>query len=596
MAKKGRLGISHNKDESSQPAQPSPKRDWTFWTIFFSLCILGFAAALDGSIIYTALPTITTTIGGESQYVWIVNAYALASTVVQPFVGQTCNVFGRRYPALISVALFAIGAGLAGGATSIGMLIAGRSVQGLGAGGIFVLVEIIICDLVSQRERGKYLGYVLGATAVGSTSGPLIGGALALASWRWVFYITIPSAAFCFVWMFFFLKLKRRQSLNLSELVYHLDIVGNFIFIASITAILLGLVMGGIVFPWSSANIIVPLVLGFAGWAGFHVYEGSKLCTEPTVPFRLFNQRNTAIGYFLSFLIGIFLAAPGYFLPLYFQAVQGTSPLISGVNTLPLNVFMMAVAGVSGAIMTKTGWCRPLHGVALAFIALGFGLLGILDANSSVPEWLFFQVFVATGIGSSFVTILPAIQAFLLDSDTATSTGLYSFVRSFGIVWGSTIPSVIFNSQINANLGIISDPNLRSLLANGAAYQFAASVSSLPSDQRAQAVALYTKALKPVWLVLAGFAVLGFLLVFLEKPVHLRQDIITDFGIDRPEEEKVRDMELGSPRSPQTPSVSTEALHNMQTDPRRSIHSDNRRSVHSDERLSVQVDSIRSMT
>ncbi|MCJ1325242.1 hypothetical protein MMC10_001904 [Thelotrema lepadinum] len=552
MEKDGSKDAAVDKSHQAKETSNTVKLDWRFWTILISLCIIGFASSLDNSIIFTALPTITDSIGGQSQYVWIVNSYALASTVIQPFVGQLCNIFGRKNPTLISVALFALGAGVAGGADSPAMLIAGRTVQGLGAGGIFVLIDLIVCDLVPQRERGKYLGIVLSSTAIGSTLGPLIGGALAQANWRWVFYITLPFSGLALIWMFFFLNLKHQRNLSFAEVLARMDIVGNTLFIASITSILLGLVMGGSTFPWSSGNVIVPLVLGFVGWIVFHVYERSSFCKEPTMPPRLFGNRTSAVGFFLTFEFGMFLEWSAYFLPLYFQALKGTSPFISGVNTLPLSAFIMPAAMISGAVMSKTGLYQPIHAVAFGFFALAFGLFSILDANSNTAEWVFFQIFFAIGLGGSFVTVLPAIQASLPESDTAASTGAFSFVRSFGIVWGATIPATIFNSQIDANLGMISDPTLRSALANGGAYQYAAGgsrLSSLPATIHEQAVALYTTALKPVWQVGIAFSLLGFLVVFLEKHVELRKELNTEFGIERPEEERPNDVELRSQRS-----------------------------------------------
>ena len=530
---------------SSADTPASTPHDWTFWTILSALCILGFAAALDNTIVFTALPTITSSIGldvdgGGSRYVWIVNAYSLSSTVIQPFVSQACNVFGRKNPALLSVSLFALGGGVAGGANDTAMLIAGRTVQGLGAGGIFVLIELIVCDLLPQRERGKYVGVVLGSSAVGSTIGPLVGGALAEQNWRWVFYITIPFSGVGLVWMVVFLRLNYRRTTTLGQALKMMDLGGNILFIGSITAILLGLLMGGVTYPWSSANVVAPLVLGVIGWAAFHVYESG--IAEPTVPRRLFHHRNAAIGFFLTFETGVFLASPAYFLPLYFQSLKGASPLISGVDTLPLNTLMMPAAALSGVIMAKTGFCRPIHAMAWAFFALGFGLLTTLDTGSSTAEWVFYQIFVAIGLGASFVTILPSIQSTLVESDVAASTGTFSFVRSFGIIWGTTVPSTIFNSQINAHIHEVSDASVRAVLVDGGAYQFAAggsSLASLPPIVHAQVSHLYKIALRPVWQAMLAFALLGFVVVFFEKPIELRKELDTEFGIDRERRKEV---------------------------------------------------------
>ena len=466
--------------------------------------------------------------------------------MIQPFIGQVCNVLGRKKPALFSVFLFALGAGIAGGANGIAMLITGRTIQGLGAGGVFVLIEVVVCDLLPQRERGKYVGVVLGSSAVGSTIGPLVGGALAGVNWRWVFYITLPFSGLGFVWISAFLKLKYKRTATWGQAAKQMDFGGNLLFVGSITAISLGLLMGGVMFPWSSKNVIAPLVLGFVGWAAFHIYE-SRLA-EPSIPQRLFTNRNSVIGFFLTFETGIFLASSAYFLPLYFQALKGASPVTSGINTLPLNAFMMPAAALSGGLMAKTGLCRPIHATAWAFFALAFGLFTTLNIDSSRVEWVFYQIFLAISLGGSFVTILPAIQSTLAESDVAVSTGVFSFVRSFGIVWGTTIPSTIFNSKINTNLYMISDPSIRAALANGGAYQFAAGgspLASLAPVTHNQVVALYTTALKPVWQVMLALSAFGFLAVLFEKRIELRKEMETDFGIDRGKQEEAKSSKGG---------------------------------------------------
>jgi len=168
-----------NTDPSEINNEPAPsesrvKHTWRFWVVFFSLCLISFISAIDATIVVTALPVITRSIGGESKYVWIANCFPLAATATQPFYGQISNIFGRRNPMLVSIALFALGSGIGGGATSVAMLIAGRTVQGLGSGGLFVLLDLITCDMVPLRERGKYLGIMLSTAAIGTTVGMII--------------------------------------------------------------------------------------------------------------------------------------------------------------------------------------------------------------------------------------------------------------------------------------------------------------------------------------------------------------------------------------------------------------------------------------
>ncbi|KAF2690571.1 MFS general substrate transporter [Lentithecium fluviatile CBS 122367] len=529
--------------------------DWRFWIIYVSLFLISFAAAVDNTIVFTALPSITQAIGGGGQYVWIANSYVVASTAIMPLFGQISNIFGRRIPSIMAVAVFALGSGISGGAHDIAMLIAGRTIQGIGCGGIFVFLDIIVCDLVPLRWRGQYLGPIVGAAGLGSTMGPVIGGALVKESWRWVLYITLPFSGLALVVMMFFMKLQYTPELSWRRRLMRIDIPGNALFVASVGAILVGLIMGGTIYPWKSYRVILPIAIGFAGWAAFSLYQLSpRWCPEPTIPPRLFNNRTSAIGFVLSFLSGMLLEWIVYFYPLYFQALQGASALKSGVNTLPFNACLMPAGIAAGTLMTKTGIYKPLHAAAYALTAIGLGLTATLKTSSSIIAWVFFQLILAAGIGCTFVTILPAIQAGLPESDVASSTSLYAFFRGFGFIWGVTIPSLVLNSHVDRGLHTISDPFVRDRMSNGGAYEFAAhgNIQRLPREGRSQVLDLYTGALRLSWLASIAFALLGFILVLGEKHIKLRKELNTEFKM---EEVKMADKEHSEANGASTPNA-----------------------------------------
>ncbi|KAI9783033.1 MAG: hypothetical protein M1816_001610 [Peltula sp. TS41687] len=434
---------------------------------------------------------------------------------------------------ILSVALFTLGSGIAGGSASVAMLIAGRTVQGIGSGGIFMLVDLIVCDLVSLRERGKYLGIMLSTAAVGAILGPVLGGLLAQANWRWVFYINVPIAVVVLIIMVFFLKVTYKKEPTWKAALSRVDWIGTMIFISSICAVLLGLLLGGSVFPWSSWRIIVPLVLGFAGWAVFHIYESSRFCKEPSIPPRLFGNRTSLIGFFLACDAAALLQWIIYYLPVYFQGVLQNTPLVSGIDLLPFNAFIIPAAILSGAIMSKTGFYRSLHRVGFSLVAIGGGLLTLLDAKSSKAHWVIFQMFGAIGEGFLIPTILPAIQASLPTSEVATATGTYAFVRSFGFVWGVIIPGIIFTREFDRYSNRISDSTVRARLTNGKAYAYASATYriSLPARVEAEIVSVYIAALKTVWHVVIAFALLGLAATFIEKHVELKTSLETEFGL-----------------------------------------------------------------
>jgi MFS family permease len=522
--------------DEKTPHQPKQTHSWRFWLVFVALCLISFISAIDSTIVTVALPTMTRAIGGEKDYVWMANVFVFAATATQPLFGQVSNIFGRRYPMLISIALFALGSGITAGANGIAMFIAGRTVQGLGSGGLFVLLDLIVCDMVALRERGKYLGLMLSTAAVGTVLGPIVGGALT-SSWRWIFYLNLPISGIALVAMFAFLKVKHKRDPTWKHSARRVDYLGNFIFIASISAVLFGLIMGGTTYPWSSWRVILPLVLGIVGWICFHIHQ-KWFCTEPSVPPHLFGNRTSAIGFVLGFTSSILLVWVVYFLPLYFQAVLGASPLRAGVDFVPYTAFVVPFGITAGGFLSKVGKFKPLHWAGFAFSAIGCGLLSMLDENSSKAKWVCFQLFVAAGTGIVMTALLPSTLAALPEKDVATATATYSFLRSFGFVWGVTLPSIIFNGQFDSHLGWISDPAVQDQLRNGQAYGYASGgyVHRLPEETRHEVIRVYVHALRAQWLAGAAFAIFSFLLVFFEKHVELRKELDTEFGLDEGDE------------------------------------------------------------
>jgi hypothetical protein len=503
-----------------------------FWGIFVALCLLSFISALDVAIITTALPTIIADIGGAEQYVWIANSFVVASSVIQPLVGQLANILGRRIPLIITTALFALGSGIAGGAHNVGMLIAGRTVQGVGAGGVYVLLDIVCCDLVPLRERGKYLGLMNSWSGVAAGIGPVVGGALAQRDWRWIFYLNIPICGLALGAVLLFMRVKTGTQHHGVSKIQQVDWLGNLIFIPSMISLLLGLIMGGIRHPWSSWRIILPVVLGVVGWIAFHVQQ--TFADFPSVPARLFSNRTSATGYVLTFLSCVLVQSISYFLPVWFQAVLGVTVFQSGINFLPFAIGTLSFAVIGGISLSKFGAYRPIHAASFALSAVGFGLFTILD--NSTAKWAIFQLIASAGSGMALSTILPAIMVTLPESDVASAAAVYSFIRTFGFIWGVTMPSIIFNAVFNKNLALISFPALRTQLKDGAAYSFASQMhllrETLESHMLAEVVEVYTRSLKVIWWVGLGISIIGFFAVGGERGLELRKELETEYGIE----------------------------------------------------------------
>ncbi|KAI1127994.1 major facilitator superfamily domain-containing protein [Nemania abortiva] len=502
-----------------------------FWITILSLCLLGFISALDVTILPPALPTITASIGGSSQYIWIANSFVLAQSVLQPLIGQLANILGRKIPVVASIVLFIVGSGIAGGARNVAMLIAGRAVQGVGGGGIYVLIDIVTCDLVAPRHRGKFLGIVQSCAGVAAALGPVLGGLLAARAWRWIFYLNIPVCAL----PLFTIAFSRTRKADASSTFRNLDYVGNLVFTPSIAAILYGLISGGSEHPWSSWRVILPLALGTAGWVFFHLHQ-RYFARNPSIPSRLFLTRTSATGFALTFLSAIIGQTAGIFLPVYFQSVAGTTVLISGVLFIPVTVGILFAAATAGVLLSKHGQYRPLHFAGFAFCILGYGLFQLFSRSTHKALVVVAELVAAVGFGIPISTVLPAILAALPESDVASANAAFSFIRTFGYTWGVTIASIIFNAAFDARLDRIGDAGLRDRLRNGGAYALASQARGLGEtidpETWGQVVSVYVASLRAVWWFGLGASALALLLVGLERELELSTELNAEYAFD----------------------------------------------------------------
>ncbi|RJE23811.1 resistance protein [Aspergillus sclerotialis] len=541
-------------DAGTTPSPDKGAKDWRFWAVFPALCMTTFLSALDTSILFTALPTIAQALQSETLYVWTVNSYLVTCTATQPIVGQTANIFGRRWLTILSVIFFALGSGISGGANNTAMLIGGRAVQGIGAGGINTLIDIVISDLVPLRERGNYVAIMGVVWTVGSVVGPVIGGAFAQnVSWRWVFYINLPLCGVSLVLLLLFLRVKTPPAPSVWARVKRIDVLGNTILIASVVSVLIALTWGGTVYPWASWHTLVPLLVGAAGMGAFLVHQASPICPEPTMPLRLFSNRTSAFTYLLVFIQAILLYEVCAMLPVYFQAVLQASPTESGVYLLPVSLTTAPLGIAGGLIIAKTGHYRSQHYIGYSLMALGIGLLTMIDQNSPTGWWVGFQMLFGAGTGLIFPSTLPAIQAALPETDVATATATWAFIRSFGSVWGVAIPVAVFNDRVNSLLHRVSDPALRRMLSNGGAYGLAGEGGlkdlfnqAHDPDFLSQVTSIYVDSLKRVWQVALAFVLLGVVLCIPIKGLVLRTSVETEFGLEekrKGKEDEVEDAE-----------------------------------------------------
>ena len=470
------------------------------------------------------------------------------------------NIWGRRYMMVAVICLFALGSGIAGGANNLTTMVAGRAVQGIGGGGVNLIVQLIVCDLVPLRERGNFMGAIFLFYTVGTATGPLIGGSIVeRTSWRWVFYLNLPIAGAALVLHLLFLHVRRDKSGSLVDKLRRIDYLGNLILLLSVVSVLIALSWGGARYGWDSPNVLVPLVLGLAGLVLFHLYETAPWVTVPILPGRLLSRRTPAAALVIAFLDFILLYYNIIFLPVYLQAVKGLSPIRSGIDFLPSSIVSVVVGVISGRLLSVLGRYRAMHFVSFALMSIGLGLYSRFDADTPTAEYVGVQIIFSVGLGLLMTSNLPAVQADLPDSDAAVSAAAFNFMRSYGAIWGVSVPSAIFNARCSAEAWRISDAGLRARLSGGAAYGFVTSSASdslhLSPQLRREVVDVYTRSLRLTWQVSLAFSLLGFLLVFCEKDIPLRTTLETEYGLKEASKEAGSDAEKGgqtaAPRSEQ---------------------------------------------
>ncbi|KXX73519.1 putative MFS-type transporter YusP [Madurella mycetomatis] len=494
--------------------------------------------SLENTVIVTSLPAIVRELNLGKDYVWVGNIFFLTCAAVQPLFGQLCNLFGRRHLALFIVALYVLGSGIAGGASSATMLLAGRAVQGAGSGGMTMIISVIISDLVPLRDRGNFQAILAMTYGIGMATGPVVGGAIIQStSWRWVFYINLPVGGISIVLLWLFLRVKWDRETSPWIKLKRIDVFGNALLVAASVSVLLALTWAGAYYPWSSYRVVIRLVLGILGLFGFCWLESSIFIPEPVMPIRLFANGTSAVIYINTFLVSILNYWIFFFLPIYFQSVQLSTPSSSGVQILPTTLIAIPGAATGAVVLSKWGKYKLLHITGFALLAAGMGSLSVLDRYSSTAMWVCLQILPSIGAGMVLDTLLPAFQAGVAESDAAAATASWTFIRSFGNVWGVAIPAAVFNTYTNRFAATIDDPTARDRLQHGDSYAWATKyfIEGFDEPAQSQIIDVFTRALSKVFTVSIAFAGLAFLLSFVEREVHLRTELESEFGLEDPE-------------------------------------------------------------
>jgi EmrB/QacA subfamily drug resistance transporter len=378
--------------------------------IMMSLGISVLLVALDITIITTALPTIAEHFKSAAGYTWIGSAYLIANSAATPIWGKVSDIFGRKPILLVTNVIFFIGSLICALSINIDMLIAGRVVQGIGGGGLIVLVNITISDLFAMRDRGAYFGIIGGVWALASSLGPVVGGAFTQnVTWRWCFYLNLPLTGAAFIIILFVLDLHTPKT-PIRQGLKAVDWLGSLTMIGGTIMLLLGLEMGGVSFPWKSATTICLILFGALTIALFFLIEW-RLAPYPLMPLDIFSKRSNLAAMAVCFFHAFVFISASYFLPLYFQAVVGATPILSGVYLLPTALSLSFVSAFTGIYIRKTGQYLPPIWFGFICMTLGFGLFINLDSHSNWAKIILYQIVAGIGVGPNFQAPLIALQS-----------------------------------------------------------------------------------------------------------------------------------------------------------------------------------------
>jgi EmrB/QacA subfamily drug resistance transporter len=492
--------------------------------VFAGLMLVLLLAALDQTIVATALPTIVSELGGLNRLAWVTSAFLLAQTVVTPIYGKLGDLYGRKRVLQSAIVLFLAGSALCGQAHSMTELIAFRAVQGLGAGGLIVLVQAVIGDIVPPRERGRYQGLFGAVFGLASVGGPLLGGVIVqTVSWRWIFYVNVPVGLVALV----VLAVTLPASIPSSR--PSIDYVGASLLAGALSAIVLVTSLAGTTWAWGSSQVLLLGAVGIALFGAFVLAE--RRAREPIVPIELLRNRIFAVAGSLSLIVGLALFGSVTFLPLYFQTVDAASPTASGLRLLPMIAGLLTMSIVSGQLITRTGRYKTFPILGAALMTIGLALLSRLNVGTSIVTSSLYLLILGLGLGSVMQVLVLVVQNAVDYSILGAATSAVTLARGVGGSLGTAAFGTVFSTQLRSHLkSVLTGPLGHEIAAGGRLT--GAQVLRLPPPVRELYQHAFVSSLQPVFLVAAGATAVGFVLSLLLPERPLREAAATSTGLD----------------------------------------------------------------
>ena len=498
-------------------AGESPRSRRQILEALSGLLLAMFVSILSATIVSNALPTIIADLhGSQTQYTWVVTATLLTTTASTPIWGKLADLFDKKQLVQLAIVIFVLSSAMAGLAHSMTWLIAWRAVQGLGAGGLQALAQVVIAALIPPRERGRYSGYLGAVLAAATVSGPLIGGLLVdtdWLGWRWCFYVGVPVGVIALV------VLQRTLHLPTVRREVHLDYLGAALITGGVSALLIWVSLAGSAFAWGSTVSLTIAGLGIAALVAAVFVE--LRAPEPVVPMTLFRNRTVVLAVLGSLVLGLVMFGGSVFLGQYFQIARSYAPTEAGLLTLPLVLGLTLSSTVSGQLISRYGRWKRFLVVGAFLITAGLALLSTMDHTTSIPLLGVYLAVLGLGVGMTMQNLVLAVQNSVDVRDVGAASSLVTFLRSMGGTIGVTVLGVVLSDRVSTLLG-------------GSSTAGTGDLAGLDPAAAAAVRAAYGDGIGLVFLVAAVVSLLTLVAVLFIKEVPLRTTVGTAPEADAP--------------------------------------------------------------